>query len=511
MSNIRVTLIGVVAAFGLLGSGLTPAQAASPEPVEVGSTSECQDVVVLGAKGSGQTENQNEGFGPEAWNGFSAYARRMDGYKVGYYGVPYPAASVEKLKRQKTMGQFFSSIDRGVESTLQFLKARQEKCGSENERYALMGYSQGAMVMHRVLWQLARASTPYHQLGRQILPRLDGILVIADGDKVIDQGGVSYDTAPNSQAGIWWDIVDSPLIKDQLKYDTKTKYLPVDAPVPNLSYWPATRFHSVCHDSDIVCDYGSLNYSTAAKIHTDSYGPTGDSAVYVQSAATNIAKTSKQNLQTLTVPREVLPTVPVRVGQTGEVVLAQDGRDVASVQWLSDPVPSSEISPGEPTIPATLRWAPHSAVTVDYSVRVTFNDGSQKDVSGALQSFAVPPPSLSVTDLQSAYEPAPAYLGSGMVSKVTFDVIKATASDTTPSKVFTDREDPATDYYEYVSGDHNGNDILDLGESWSYRAFFAWGEWEPGNVRTRTVVVTANDKTGAGAFEEAEFGITLTR
>lgn len=52
---------------------------------------------------------------------------------------------------------------------------------------------------------------------------------------------------------------------------------------------------------------------------------------------------------------------------------------------------------------------------------------------------------------------------------MTFDVVKTTASNTTPLKTLTDREDPASDYFVYVSGDVNGNNTLDTAEKRSYR------------------------------------------
>jgi hypothetical protein len=142
-------------------------------------------------------------------------------------------------------------------------------------------------------------------------------------------------------------------------------------------------------------------------------------------------------------------------------------------------------------------------------VRVVFTDGTSKDVSGSLEAFPVPASSLSVVNLQTAYLADPdRYYPASVVG---FDIVKTAASDTTPLKVLTDREDPASDYYSYTGGDANGNGTLDVGESWSYRATFEWGPWEPGTERTRTLLVQANDTTGAGAWTETEVPITLTR
>lgn len=496
-------LVALAAAVSITATGFSPAQAAETVPIPVGSTSPCQDVVVIGAKGSGQTLADNKGFGPEAWLGLTTYAGHMDGYKVGYYSVPYAAAPADpiSLLTIKYRQTFFESIDNGVLDTLKFLSKRVSHCQEQGKRehYVLMGYSQGAMVMHRVLWQLAR-SPKYSDLASKLLPRLDGILAIGDGDRAANQGGRSYGTAFARGSGIWW----AGLAKS-------AKYKPVDAPIPDLDGWPASRFHSVCQFADLVCDYTPFALSSlialneTKKIHL-SYGPTGDSAAYVQQAAASVARTSKI-LNPKGDPN--VPAVPVRVGQTGEVFLAPDGMHVVSVEWVSDPIPNSEISPGMPTIPATLTWSPTAAGVVDYTVRVNFTDGTSKNVSGSLQAFPVPAPSLSMANLRTAYSTTP--IRTEPYSTVTFDVVKTASSDTTPLKRLFDLEDPASYEYSYVGGDVNGNNILDIDEKWSYQAIIDWNSWEPPTLRTRTVLIYANDTTGAGEWMETFVPVTLTR
>ncbi|MFC9419871.1 hypothetical protein, partial [Bacillus mobilis] len=120
-------------------------------------------------------------------------------------------------------------------------------------------------------------------------------------------------------------------------------------------------------------------FKAAEKIH-GTYGPGGANDVYVKSAATNIAKTSK-TLKPKPVP--TTPALPVRVGQTCSAVLAPDGLHVASVQWISTPIPGATLSAGEPTIPATLTWSATSVGVANYSVKVVFNDGTSKGFTGS--------------------------------------------------------------------------------------------------------------------------------
>ncbi|MFJ4261365.1 chromosome condensation regulator RCC1 [Paenarthrobacter nicotinovorans] len=209
-------------------------------------------------------------------------------------------------------------------------------------------------------------------------------------------------------------------------------------------------------------------------------------------------------------PGTTLPQIPVRVGQSGYALLAADGIDVASVQWISTPVPNAVLSPGMPTVGATLKWSPTSPGTVQFVVRVTYNDGTTKDVSGSFRAYAVPAPSLSVGNLQTSYV-ATSDRGEPY-SVVTFELSKTTASSTTPFKGQTDKEDPASDFYEYTGGDANANNLLDIGEKWQYRAFYLnWTEWEPGNTRTRTLLIHANDTTGAGPWIDVQHVYTMTR
>lgn len=498
MKNMRLGISAFCLALGLgaVGVGSVPANAANADLLRVNVTAPCQDVVVLGAEGSGQDYLNNSGFGPEAEWGLISYASHMGGYTVGYFPVPYPSAGVETLATPSKRKLFFSSIDEGVSITLAFLANRTSRC--HDERYVFMGYSQGAMVMHRVLWQLA--GPQYRKLGTTVLPRLDGILAIADGDKVPNQGGVSSGTAPANGHGIWWEGARAGA--------TKATYMPLNQPITNIPGWPASRFFSVCRAGDIVCDYGngSNNFVAGMNIHGNTYKPNGEHAAYVASAASSIARISRQ-LHPLPSP---LPAIPVRVGQVGTAVLAPDGGQVASVSWVSAPIPGSVLSPGFPTIPATLVWTPQNPGVADYTVRVTSTSGTTTDVSGAFEAFPVPAPSLAVTNVQTSYDPTTTAYGYP-ASMVTFDITKTAPSDASPLKSLNSKEDLATDFFSYVSGDTNSNGVLDPGETWSYSGHAIWGEWEPANARTRTVVVKANDKTGAGAWTELEAPMALTR
>ncbi|WP_442577129.1 cutinase family protein [Microbacterium sp. F51-2R] len=294
MRRITATIASIVSL--IVAGVIVVAQPAGAEdyPPLATTSSSCMDVVVIGAQGSGQTYNENRGLGPEVWHGLNYYVGHMAGYDVGYFAIPYPSADVWVLATKSTRKVFWESIDSGVTETLKYLEARISRC--PDEHYVLAGYSQGAMVMHRTI-QLLATGKASKQLNAAV-SRVDGVLAIADGDRAKNQGGISYDTAPLDGAGIWWVS------------GTGGKYKP-GAIVPDVPAWPATRFHSVCHDDDVVCDPNLFRVDYGLAVHTEVYRADGESAAFVASAATAIAQQSKQlqpTITSLTLPAAIAGT-----------------------------------------------------------------------------------------------------------------------------------------------------------------------------------------------------------
>ena len=506
MFNARRAIVSAIAsaatAVSLIATG-SPATAADV-PIQVGSTSPCQDVVYIGAEGSGQTADQRNGLGDEVGFAMDSYTNALgSGYKVGFFPVPYPSMPVNAsvLLVGSTRKQYFDSIDSGVAETIKFLTAREPLCRDSGERYVLAGYSQGAMVMHRVLWQLADARKKNSDMASRVLPRIDGLLLIADGDRVPDEGGNHYGNAGTGGKGVWW-------------YGAKfgavgAKYKPQYAPVPTVLGWDPSRFHSVCQEGDLICDTSSL-YSAALglDIHTHAYKMDGLSGGWVRTAAENIADYTKA-IKPLPVDPTPPPTgqVPVRVGQRGQATLADDGGFVSSLSWLSDPIPGATIDPGDYTIPAVLRYTPTTTGTWPFAIRVIATDGTVTDVTGSFVAYAIPDPSLAVRNLNARYDTT-TYPIAGSV--VDFDIVKTTVSDTTPLKHFTTREAGADDGFDYAGGDTNSNGKLDLGETWHYAGISPWYD-DTATTMSRTIIIKANDSTGAGAWQETTVPFTVTR
>ena len=212
---------------------------AVPPPASILSTqSGCDDVLLIGARGSGQSA----GLGPEV-------ARVRDGLKaqlgdhrtVGQYALDYPAESVDVLKSRPL--RFFNGLWDGVQSAEATIKRRAADC--PRQLYVLAGYSQGAMVMHRLLIRLV------HQDRTRLLARIAGVALIADGDRVRRSVTLQRGTAAWEAIGIATRLIGPP--RD----------------IPDTI---AQRTYSLCDDSDLVCDFAESNIgSSRAKAVHENY------------------------------------------------------------------------------------------------------------------------------------------------------------------------------------------------------------------------------------------------
>jgi alpha-tubulin suppressor-like RCC1 family protein len=186
----------------------------------------CKDVLFVGARGSGQSSGlggQVTDFRdalrtrlPSAWSMESVPLAKDDGY---------PAYSVFRLVHPKLgLAQYLSGISTGVTLAMGILQQRAATC--PNQRIVLAGFSQGAMVMHRVARRLVTDGDS------QILDRIAGIYLVGDGDREKNTGAQLW-----GSAGLHGWGIDRPLKGD----------LPIPARLEG-------RTHEVCKKRDPVCD-----------------------------------------------------------------------------------------------------------------------------------------------------------------------------------------------------------------------------------------------------------------
>lgn len=309
----------------VLLSALTTAMAV-PGPVSAASSTEregtptCTNVLFIGARGSGEPFVSNDlGMGKPVHYAYTEYKTALKARTVSAIGLNYPAAAVSVLVADKATKQkrFFEGIDKGVTTVVDTLTTYAAKCPTQ--RFVLAGYSQGAMVMHRAVWTLKDDGFD--------VGRIDGAVLIANGDRMPRKGILQYGSAENGK-GISWVLPD-------LSGDT---YMPRKGAPQALS----NRLHSVCTDHDIVCDANAFHLLSWATIlagikNHEKYAKGKPLAGKVSSAARAVA--AQTNKTPLPVTPE--PTNDWTVNRTSllaEVNAARaQARWCGQVQWPAAP------------------------------------------------------------------------------------------------------------------------------------------------------------------------------
>ncbi len=126
--------------------------------------------------------------GYSLWN---LYQQLPQGYYSSAKSVEYPAFSAVTTADPR---KYFSGLTQGVAAAEKYLSSVAAAC--PNERIILGGYSQGAMVMHRVIQNLIAKSDT------KILPRIDAALLVGDGDRVRNDNVQLYGDVHRTYQGV---------------------------------------------------------------------------------------------------------------------------------------------------------------------------------------------------------------------------------------------------------------------------------------------------------------------
>jgi pimeloyl-ACP methyl ester carboxylesterase len=251
-------------------------------------TAQCLDVVFIGARGSGEPFELKDtrGLGKTVFPALNTYASKMTGYRVGVHGVLYPARDTKLLTENTSpekVKKFFSGLDLGTQAMWRFLQDRADAC--PGERYVLAGYSQGAMVTHRVMWLLADSRN------NSLASRVDGLLLVADGDRIAREGGEHYGSSTNKELRDVGIVFSYPVLNiPASKVGARNKKVPDLFATGRFTTFGNVRWHSVCKSNDLICDFPGFarNEDRNADIH-------GTYATYnkMHDAAKQIAKASR--------------------------------------------------------------------------------------------------------------------------------------------------------------------------------------------------------------------------
>ncbi|MFE9581562.1 cutinase family protein [Nocardia sp. NPDC006044] len=191
-------LLAVAVGFTLVMTSSPPTAHAAGPPTPLNTMIQaCKQasVVVIAARGSGEPSNSWYGLGDTMWSAYSSMYDEVknhgfNGQELRVVPVIYEAESVWTLSFAPQA--FFSSIATGVRYTKSLLDDYRSRPECAQKPLILAGYSQGAMVMHRVLQDRAALATV----------NLWSPLLVADGDRVANDNLVRFGGAAPGKQGV---------------------------------------------------------------------------------------------------------------------------------------------------------------------------------------------------------------------------------------------------------------------------------------------------------------------
>lgn len=233
-TRIRTSLAAATAASALIAAApllAVPADAAHPTA--------CADVLLLGARGSGQWAegyDQNRGYGPQVRIAVDRMSEelRAEGVRVSAEPVDYPAESMTTLA--KNPSKYWAGVDAGVARVQRRVADHAAAC--PDAAIVLLGYSQGAMVMHRVLQRGVEDLDTRDWLGSAVL--------IADSDRVPYDRTTNHGTASAGTTGL-----------------AQRATVQSGSSPAKLEAWAQPLVHSICNSGDSSCGDGVDN-----RVHT---------------------------------------------------------------------------------------------------------------------------------------------------------------------------------------------------------------------------------------------------
>lgn len=137
----RVSYALAVVVLAGCSPSVAPAASTTPRTSQPALIStECADLIVLGARGSDQSATKNDGVGTEVLASVTAMAEHLHEHSqatVRIVGVPYPAASGPA---------YTANVFTGVSHARELLTALGKQCPTS--QFGLVGFSQGAQIVH---------------------------------------------------------------------------------------------------------------------------------------------------------------------------------------------------------------------------------------------------------------------------------------------------------------------------------------------------------------------------
>lgn len=323
LAALTLTAWAFPAPVGMSAAAASGSASQTRGPIEPRRSASCEDVYFIGARGSGQQLSDNEGFGPQVAGVLQELRARLQGFPVprtmtsdALDVTEYPARAVHSIGNPKIrIDGYLRGIKEGTAAAMRRIEAQTARC--PDQRIVLAGFSQGAMVMHRVAVEIPR------QFGPQVANRVDGVVLLADGYRLRNAKETILGSAPRLRSGIAGALPGGPGR--------------ISAPVVNNTW-------SVCVRNDLVCDFqaekmlGVRNWRLlpagieGTKIHLAEHYKSG---TLVDQAADNVAEQIRE------------------VAKARDAVLSSEVGETVTRQLVADT---------GPTFALTWRFAPGASV-----------------------------------------------------------------------------------------------------------------------------------------------------
>jgi hypothetical protein len=260
------------------GAKVVPATGATGATGAVATADGCQQVLVVGVRGSGEPA----GFGETIQKTVNAF-NSVYGSATDVVPLDYAAAGIGPvwLVKPWRAGDFASSVRDGITELDLLLHTRAADCPTQ--RIVLFGYSQGALVVNRELIALQRADYA-------LLQRVAAVGLIADparlGSSRFNRSGAGF--ASRKLNGI------AVSVKKAAKRDLPTVL--------------SGRAQSVCLDDDLVCAY---------RAGRSVVNPGATHAVYKSSLAAEVGTWAATKLLGASSAAAATTTTPPAAGASG--------------------------------------------------------------------------------------------------------------------------------------------------------------------------------------------------
>jgi Cutinase len=182
-----------------------------------GTSVECREVVVVGARESGSPPGTQGDFGFTGVEALSAMASQLKSRRsISSVGLKYPARSTGAILDDSNA--YFDGVDQGV---VKLVNVTEQISGLCRSWIVLIGYSQGALVIRKALPRMSSLTRS----------RIAGVALFGDPARSPEDGTVRIGGRAAGKEGLYESVVDAT------------------AAVPSLA-GPALSF---CNEGDAIC------------------------------------------------------------------------------------------------------------------------------------------------------------------------------------------------------------------------------------------------------------------